>query len=319
MTIRQGRVEPELRAPSSLIADYLRKSISISYLLGLVLAGRVIVIVGAVMGLLYGIYTVHSAGPRYQATIRVSPAESDTSVGNLASAGGFFAGLAGASSVAVPKFTLFLSAIGSVGVAQELIRDHDMLCVIYAGDCDLETHAWKERTGVKEWINKQLASLGGLPNPNGARTERDLAMYLAGTVVVETNKNNSIVSLRYTHRKPELAAQYLGWVVKAANDYVRGRQRETQLRYVEYLSQSAAKTTNVEQRLAIDNLLLQEERQLMMTEVDIPYAAKILDGPLVEPVNKVLKTLAIYAIAGLLIGAAIAMCRDLLPRKWRVW
>jgi hypothetical protein len=164
-----------------------------------------------------------------------------------------------------------------------------------------------------------LARLGGLPDPNGARTEIDLANYVAGTVTAEANKNNSLVSLHYSNRKPDTAAQFLSQVVAATNDYIRAQNRENQKQYVAYLSESAAKATNVEQRQAIDTLLLQQERQLMMTEVDVPYAAKILDGPTVVPVNKVLKILVIYAFIGMIIGIAIAVSRDLLPSKWRVW
>jgi hypothetical protein len=134
--------------------------------------------------------------------------------------------------------------------------------------------------------------------------------------MIEPNKNNSMVSLSLLHSKPELAARYLSLVVKSANDYVRSQSRETQKRYVEYLSQSAARTANVEQRQAIDTLLLQEERQLMMTEVDIPYAAKILDGPTVKPVSIALKTIVIDTFAGLVLGVLLALLSNL-PRTWR--
>ena len=108
-------------------------------------------------------------------------------------------------------------------------------------------------------------------------------------------------------------------VVKTTNDNIRAQSREIQKREVEYLSESAAKTTNVEQRLSIDTLLLQEERQLMMTELDIPYATKILDGRPCYQSTMPLRKIAITTIVGLLIGLTIALSRDLLPRKWRVW
>jgi uncharacterized protein involved in exopolysaccharide biosynthesis len=315
--------EPSLRAPSGVIADYLRRSISISYLTGLVWSGRMIVIATAIVGLLYGIYSVNQAGPTYIATVRVSSAESDAGIGDVSSGGGaagLLAGLTGgASSMALPKFTQFLSSMGSVGVARILIQRHDLLCRTFSSDCDLATHRWRERTGLREWFNGLLARLGGLPDPNGARTEIDLANYIGGSVTAETNKNNSLVSLHFAHRKPDTAARVLSQVVAATNDYIRIQNRENQKRYVAYLSESAAKATNVEQRQAIDTLLLQQERQLMMTEVDVPYAAKILDGPTVAPVNKVLKMLIIYTFIGMIIGIAIAVSRDLLPRKWRLW
>lgn len=320
MTIRHEEAQPTFRTPTAVIADYLRGSISLSYLAGLAWTGRLFIVAATFTGLIYGVYTVHKNGPSFTATMRISPAESGGAFGDVGSAGGLLAGLAGSSgSVALPKFTQFMLSVGSVGVARDLDRKYGLLCRIYRGDCDQVTHRWKERAGVKEWFNGMLARLAGLPDPNGPRTVEDLAAYISGAVALVPNRNNSGVLVTYTNAKPEFASQFLSAVAKATNDYVRAQSRETQIRYVEYLSASAAKATNVEQRMAISNLLLQEERQLMMTEVDVPYAAKILDGPTVSPVNNTLKTIAIYTIIGFVLGTIAVLSRELLPRKWRFW
>jgi hypothetical protein len=325
MTVKQDEAKRHeapliFRAPLEIFRGYLRRSISIFYVVDLLLAGKYLIIAAALAGMFYGAYTVNQNGPHYTATIRVSPAETDNPLGGGGGAGGLLAGLTGGGNSAVlPKFTQFMLTTSSAGVAQELDRKYDMVCRIFAGECDLATHQWKERTGIREIFNALIASLSGLPNPNGPRTIDDLAMYVSGAVGSEVNKNNSMVEFRYTSPDPKFAAQFLAAVIKSTNDYVRAQSRETQRRYVEYLSNSAGKTVNVEQRTAIDNLLLQEERQLMMTEVDVPYAAKVLDGPIVKPVNDALKTIALKAILGLVLGAIVVVCRDLLPRKWLFW
>lgn len=315
-------IEAPFEPPSAVIADYLRKSISISYLLGLVWSGRGIIIITAVIGLLYGVYSVYHAGPAYAATMRVSPAPSDTGLGSTSGAGGLLAGLTGGSgALQVPKFIQFTYALSSVEVAQSLDQRYDLLCRVYRGECDPKTHQWKPRSGLREWVASVTSRLSGLPDPNvGPRAPIDLANYIADQVIVEQpKKTDSVTLLTYTNRNPQFAAQFLSQVVKATNDYVRAQNRETQKHYVEYLSASAAQMTNVEQRQAIDTLLLQEERQLMMTEVDVPYAAQVLDGPTVSPVNHALKTIAVFTGIGLILGIAIAMCRDILPRRWHVW
>jgi uncharacterized protein involved in exopolysaccharide biosynthesis len=320
MTISHEEAQPNYRAPTAVIADYLRRSISISYLLGLAWTGRLFIITTTLAGMLCAAYTVHAHGPSFTATMEISPADTENSLGDLGGTGGLLAGLTGSSStVALPKFTQFLIAKGSVEVSRDLDRKYDLLCRIYRGDCDQATHQWKERTGIKEWLDGMLARLAGLPDPNGPRTIQDLATYISNEVTVEENKKNSMVYLRYKNRNPEFAAQFLAAVFKVTNDYIRTQSHDTQTRYVDYLSNSAAKTTNVEQRVAIDNLLLQEERQLMMTEVDAPYAAKVLEGPTVAPVNDALKTIVIGGILGFLLGVILASSRDLMPQKWRFW
>jgi hypothetical protein len=198
-----------------------------------------------------------------------------------------------------------------------LDKKYDMACKVYRGQCDLKSHVWKERTGIDALFRGLLARIGRLPNPNGARTAIDLAAYNEGAVEKEESKTNSLVKLRFNHDNPGFAAYYLSQLVKTANDYVRGQNRETRHTYVNYIREAISKNTNVDQRQILDQLLLQEERQLMMTEVDAPYAASVLDGPTVTPVNKVLRTLLIDSFAGLLIGAAIAIGSNHLPRRLR--
>jgi hypothetical protein len=318
-----NELQDPFEPPSAVIADYLSKSISMAYLLELVWSGRVIVVITAAAGLLFGVYTVYDGGPSYTATMRVSPATSDTSFGNTSGASGLLAGLTGGSSAAqVPKFVQFTYALSSLEVARALDQKYDLLCRIYSSECDPLTHQWSPRHNtIRNWIISATSLLSGLPDPNvGPRPPIDLAKYIAFNVNSEQlKKTDSVITLSFTYRKPEFAAQFLSQVVKATNDYVRSQNRETQKRYVEYLSASAAQTANVEQRQAIDALLLQEERQLMMTEVDVPYAAQILDGPAVTPENHALKTIAIYTAIGLVLGTALALLRDLFPRRWRVW
>jgi hypothetical protein len=320
MTVTQA--EHDLEAPSAVIAGYLRKTISLSYLVGLAWAGRLVVAACTVAGLLFGVYSVYHQGPSYMATIRVSPAPGDEGTGGLAGAGSLLAGLSGgAGEVQVPKFIQFLYALNSLEVARALDQRYDLLCRVYHGDCNIVTHEWKARTGIREWITGVTSRLSGLPDPNvGPRSMTDLVQYIESQVVAtQLKKTDSVYALTYKYRDPKFAAQFLAQVVKATNDYIRAQNRDAQERYVDYLSASAVKATNVEQRQAIDTLLLQEERQLMMTEVDTPYAAQILDGPTVTPVNNALKTIAIFTAIGLFFGMVIAVSRDLFPRKLRRW
>jgi hypothetical protein len=318
MTIDDDKIS-SFRAPTSAIAGYLRSSISLSDLAAEIWGGRWIVLAATIIGMLYGAYDVNSKGARYVAVVQVAPAETDAggAFSGAPGASGLLSGLIGGSSAAVPNFAQFLNALNSVGVAEVLDKKYDMICQVYRGQCDLKTHTWKERTGLEPWFRGLLARIGRLPSPNGARTAIDLAAYDEGAVEKEESKTNSLVKLRYTHDNPKFAAYYLSLLVKTTNDYVRGQHRETQRTYVKYITEAISKNTNVDQRQILDQLLLQEERQLMMAEVDAPYAASVLDGPTVTPVNRVLRTLLIGGFAGLLIGVAIAIGSNHLPRRWR--
>lgn len=311
MTVEQEAFEPRSRDSSVIIADYLKRSISVSDILEQLWKGRVILAASFVLGLLYGVYVASADGPHFAAEMNLLPADSSSVEGNSGGGGalGLIAGLAGANIGSVPKFTQFLSALHSTGVAEILDKKYAMTCRIFAGDCDQKTHQWRKRGGWRAWLNGVTAQLSGLPDPNGPYTPTELAQYIYGAVDVTIDKTNQVVKLKYQSRKPEFATQFLTLLVRTTNDYIKNQDRVVQRQYVNYLASQAATTTNVAQRDAIDQLLLQQERKLMLTEVDVPYAATVLDGPTVLPVNRVMKIIVLYGAIGLIIGTLIALGR----------
>jgi hypothetical protein len=311
MTIEQEAFEPRSRDSSVVIADYLKRSVSVSEILGNLWKGRMILAITFVLGLFYGVYAAWADGPHFSAEMNLLPADSNSVEGNSGGSGalGLIAGLTGANLGSVPKFTQFLSALHSTGVAEILDKKYAMSCRIFAGDCDQKTHQWRKRSGWRAWLNGVTSELSGLPNPNGPYTPTELAQYVFGAVDVTIDKTNQVVKLRYQSRKPEFAKQFLTLLVRTTNDYIKNQDRVVQRQYVDYLASQAAIATNVAQRDAIDQLLLQQERKLMLTEVDVPYAATVLDGPTVLPVNRALKIIVLYGGIGLIIGALIALGR----------
>jgi hypothetical protein len=313
--------DAQSRAPTAVIRDLLRNSISIADVMRQVWTGRWIVVAGLVLGLLYGLYLAHRAGPLYMASVEVLPTESE---GGGSSGGGgalsMLAGLAGGGGGgAVPKFVQFQFAIGSVGVAQMLDKKYDMVCVVYRGLCDIKTHVWRPRTGSDAVINAFLARVAGLPDPNGPLTVVDLAHYNFSAIGITKDKTSGLVTLGYYNSDPKFAADYLLKVLDTTNNYVREQDRATARNMVDYVAHRVATNTNVEQRAALDSLLLQQERRLMMTEVNAPYAAIILDGPIVTPLNNVLKTIVTNGFLFMLLGLVIATFRNLVPARWRLW
>jgi hypothetical protein len=313
--------EAQFRAPTAVIREYLRNSISLSDVTARIWSGRLIVAAGLVYGLVYGLYQAHRAGPQFQAVVQVLSAESGDSGGGGGGSGaiGMLASLAGGGGGSIPKFTQFQLSLGSVGVAQALDKKYDMLCTIYRGLCDPKTHTWKERTGMQASFNAFLARVAGLPDPNGPLTVVDLAAFNAGAIVFTKDKTSGLVTMTFNNRDPKFAADYLLKVITTTNDFVRQQDHATARNMVDYVAHRIATNTNVEQRTALDGLLLQQERRLMMTEVNAPYAATILDGPTVTPVNTVLKTILVNGLMFMVLGMAVAVFRNLVPVRWRFW
>jgi hypothetical protein len=307
------------RAPSAVLRDFIKQSISLADLAGIVWAGRVVVAASFVLGLLYGSYTAWRGGPAFIASVSVMPSQTDNETGGSGGGGtlGLLAGLTGGSGSAasVPKYTQFMSALSSTSVAQRLDSRYGLVCRIFSDQCDQTTRQWRPRKGTGPWLRGLLAKLQGLPDPNGPRTAVDLAHYIGDAIVPQQNKTNSLITIAYVNSDPQFASRFLMLVFHTTNDYIKDQDRIIQRQYVDYLSHRIATNTNVDQRSALDSLLLQEERKLMMTEVDVPYAATILDGPTVLPLDTAAKKILTYGAVGLVLGALLALL--LAPiKKW---
>ena len=114
-----------------------------------------------------------------------------------------------------------------------------------------------------------------MPDPNGPRTVNDLAglyrrfRYPAGR---QENAPGHDVTL-FGQQARAFAAEFLSEVVQAANDYIKQQDQGINRQYVDYLARELATNANLSQHQALSDLLVQEERSLMLTGVNFPYAA----------------------------------------------
>ncbi len=294
---------------SAVIAKFLRRSFSMADLFKRAIRGWLFGTIGLAMGLVFAVYTIWTTPPSYSVTIGLLPTDSgggdilsgDSSGGAL----GALAGLIGISGQPVPKFTRFVASLYASGVAKMMDRDHDMVCRTFGGDCDLKTHSWRKHTGFDAWVARLVARLGHLPDPDSPRTPLDLASYTQGQVTVTSDKTTHVLTLSMDTRDPKFTVTYLQTLVQSTNDFIKEQDRGVIQQYVEYLNRKLTTNTNVGQREALDSLLLEQERRLMLTAVDVPYAASVQDGPNVESSNRVTRVLLVDGVLGLILGMGL--------------
>jgi hypothetical protein len=309
---------------SAVIAKFLRRSFSVADLFSRAFRGWVFGLVGLMIGLTFGVYTIWTTPPSYSVTIGLLPTDSgggDILSSDSGSALGALAGLIGISGQPVPKFTRFVASLYATGVAKMMDKDHDMVCRTFS-DCDIKTHTWRKHTGFEAWVSRLMASLGHLPDPDSPRTPLDLANYTQSQVAVTSDKTTHVLTLGLDSRDPKFAVAYLQTLVRSTNEFIKAQDREVIQQYVDYLNRKLATNTNVGQRGALDSLLLEQERRLMLTAVDVPYAASVQDGPNVESSNRVARVLLVDGMLGLVfgmgLGAAISLRSDRRSRS-KLW
>jgi hypothetical protein len=306
---------------SSVIAQFLRHSFSVADIIKRALRGWLFGLIGLVAGFAFGVYAIYITPPTYTVSIGLLPTDSSGDVSLGGESGGAFGAIATmigiGSSGPVPKFTRFVASLFSTGVAKIMDEKYDLVCRTFSGDCDLKTHTWRKHTGFDAWVQQTIASIGHLPDPDRPRTAVDLASYTEGSVTMTSDKTTHILTLTMEARDPKFASEYLQALVNSTNDYLKRDDRGRIEPYVAYLNRKLVTNLNLTQHDALSSLLLEQERRLMLSSVDVPYAASIQDGPNVTSSNGAMRMLLVDSIIGLVLGFALGMLRSVWASRRR--
>jgi hypothetical protein len=289
---------------SAVIASFLRRSFSIADIARRAIRGWLFGLIGLVLGLVFGVYSIWATPPTYTVTIGVLPVDSagDVSIGgDTGGALSALAGLVGMSGGPVPKFTRFVSSLYATNVATIMDKKYDMVCRSFS--CDVKTHKWLKHDDFGTLVQRVVANIAHLPDPDAPQTARDLAGYTKSKVDMTSDRTTHVLTLSMDSRDPKFAVLFLTTLVHATNDFIRQEDRAVIQPYVDYInSKLASPNLNVAQRDALSSLLLDQERRLMLTSVDVPYAASIQDGPNIAVSNNAKRMLVVDAFLGLVLG-----------------
>lgn len=319
MTVDYDGEQAAPQPVSSVIAGYLRRSFSIATVVKRAIRGWLFGLIGLLLGVAVGIYSIWVTPPTYTVSIGLWPVDSsgEVSLGSDSGALGALAGLMGMSGGTVPKFTRFVSSLFASNVAKIMDEKYDMVCRAYEGACDLKTHKWKKNNDFDTRVSRIVANIAHLPDPDSPRTVKDLATYTASNVTISSDRTTRILTLSMDARDPKFAIFFLTRLVQATNDFIRQEDRAAIQPYVAYLNSKLAANLNLTQRDALSSLLLDQERRMMLTSVNVPYAATIQDGPNITTSNSAKRMLAVDALLGLIVGFGFGVLWNLRSERKR--
>lgn len=308
VTVDYGGEQAAPEPASAVMAGFLRRSFSVADVVKRALRGWLFGLVGLVLGLCFGIYSIWTTPPTYSVSIGLLPTDSSGDV-SLEGGGGTglaaLAGLVGMGGGPVPKFTRFVASLNATSVAKIMDEKYDMVCRTYVGDCDPKTHVWREQKGFGAWVRKTIADIAHLEDPSAPKTAVDLATFTQNNVILSSDRTSHILTLTMDARDPKFAAHYLATLVEATNDYIKREDLSSVRPFVDYLNAKLASSSlNLAQHDALSALLVEQERRLMLSSVNVPYAASIQDGPNVTTSNAAIRMLAVDTILGLVLGLA---------------
>jgi uncharacterized protein involved in exopolysaccharide biosynthesis len=240
--------------------------------------------------------------PKYEATIVVSPLETDSgsgALGGLASQYGGLASLAGISLGGSNKRGESVAVLQSDVLTASYITSHNLLPVLFPKQWDPQSSRWR------------------VSDPSEIPT-----VWLACNVfrskirTVTENRKSGMVELTIEWTDPTQAAQWANGLVELTNTYLRDKTIREARRNIAYLTEQASKTDIVDARRAIFSLLEEEINKEMVARGRDEYALKVID-PATVPERPSSLPPFVRVLLGAIIGGIIAAVVVMVRRAMR--
>ena len=265
-------------------------------------------IIGAV---LLTLIFLHLSLFTYTISLRLTPVEPTTSVSNMSQ----LADLVGInSSLGSANFGLYNTALRSSMTAEAITRHPKLMHLIFYKSWSATDQQWiKPQPGPLSAVKNAVKYIVGVPvqkwTPLGVPEVQD---FLDNQLAVELDRKSQTIVLTLHWPDPEAAKEILVSVASIADQLLRQRDLTRAQRYSDYAASELERTSAVDYRTALSQLLVQQERRKMVASVDLPFAAQALGAPLAstKPTNPSPSILLFLSIpAGALFGFALAYFR----------
>jgi len=240
-----------------------------------------IFIVAALIGVIWGVNYESSAPKKYTVSVYVgpvgdAPVQSGGGVGGLVSM--FISG--GSMAVGPPEWSRYVFALKSVRLAEKIEREHHLIKKLFSSRWDAKTHTWKPTPGFMAGIQRKMREMFGLPG-DPAPDVTSLQGYITGNVQLYTDKTTGLTTISMISPDPKAALDLILLVHRSAVDLVREEIAKSNQAKMNYLTRTLAKTANADQRGVLIGMLAQTEQTQMLLNNHLPFAAQIIDTPVV--------------------------------------
>ncbi len=269
------------------------------------------VFLSALLGLALASAYIRMATYRYAASLSVVESNSDSPLPsnmlNLASLAGV--NLKTKSS----KLDEYLFAMRSRDVAEQIARDQDLMRAIFVDQWNPSNRRWREPSGPARTFIKTLKKMLGVPDSAWAPPGPvEVQGFIERNVGSFADIRTEVTTVSVLDEDPKLAVRFLTNLHKAADDQVRMRTIAKAQQYVDYITRRLPMVTLAEHKIALAQVLSQQEAQMMMASANGSYAVEPLGQIVASPKPVTPKpgaALAAGTAFGLLVGVLIAVLR----------
>lgn len=283
-----------------------RREISLEFIFSRLWEGKSIIFIGAIAAALLMLIMLPAFSRQYAVSMTVVPTPSDQdsmgrSSGTLSALLSFAGGQQG-NSYYLRYQNLLISPI----VAERMQKKYGTLQDVFSNQWDKADRKWVQPFTLRNLMLGWLLRLGHIPvwSPPDAIM---LSGYLKDHLIIIPSTENDIVSISMQSKDPKFAQKILLQAHEQANAVLRDQVARHASQQVEYLQKKLSGVTIADYRATLLAILSVQEKTLMLTQADAPFAADILSPPLISenPISpRPILFVALSALLGALAGGA---------------
>jgi uncharacterized protein involved in exopolysaccharide biosynthesis len=247
----------------------------------------------------------------YKATTLLAPASEQGGASGLAKMAGQFGGLASLAGINLggggsDKTGFALEVLKTRIFLEKFINKHQLLAPLMAAE------NWNAKTNTlifnddiynattKTWLREVEAPKQ--PQPSSWQAYKAFKNILA----VETDKGTGMITLSIEHYSPEIATQWLLWLVSDINAAMRDQDKAEAQRSIDYLSTKLQETQLADMQTVFYQLIEQQTKTIMLAEVSLEYVLKTID-PANAPEQKAKPKRALIVVLGTMLGGILSV------------
>lgn len=137
-------------------------------------------------------------------------------------------------------------------------------------------------------------------------TDWELYKEFTKILSVDQDKKTGLVTIGIDYFSPEVAKQWVDWLVDDLNQTMKERDQTDTQRNIDYLKQQLAKTSVADMQSVFYKLIEEQTKTMMLTEANPEYVFKTID-PAVVPEEKAKPKRALMVVLGGVLGGMLGV------------
>jgi uncharacterized protein involved in exopolysaccharide biosynthesis len=273
-------------------------------------AGKFTIIIVSMIFAVASIFFALSKPNIYKASAILAPASSEGGAGGLSALAGQFGGLASMAGINLGgggnKTALALEIIKSRSFIENFINKHSLLVPLMASkewDMATNTLIFNEElydVSSDKWLRKVKAPMKAKPS------SWEAYQLFSKLLVVNQDKVSSLVTIDIEFFSPTLAQQWLNWLIKDINEYMREQDQVEAKASIDYLTKQLANIKVASMETVFYQLIEEQTKSMMLTMVKKEYVLKTID-PAQVPESRAKPNRALIAVVGTMLGGMFSV------------